>query len=318
MLTAEIHGLKAVFADKPKIAEVKPSKIRALYARIQPVVRDEDDDLVYMKPCNTEDVSFLWERSETMTVKAQGLKSVGEIATLHRYGYHGFFKPSIAEVLAQIPEEFREKERVVAFETIGPDDVADLRKQNDLVQAGFHVARTILYAKDPTFVEKEVIPATRPEEEEQHPSIKFYPIDKLDREDKRLLDTFYTVEATSEEKQQIWCQFSHQSTQTDTHFGRLVVQWDQDSLGYSAQIGEVARMPVCLTGFFAIIEGKRVLFWTMESMVTHFKMGEEWIRKVCPNAKGHTNCGNFHNVLHAISDATGRKIRRIEPEQKKS
>lgn len=59
--------------------------------------------------------------------------------------YYGIFKPSIAEVLAQIPEELIEQ--TVAFETIGPADADALNKERDALNAGFHVATTRLYGR---------------------------------------------------------------------------------------------------------------------------------------------------------------------------
>lgn len=80
-----------------------------------------------------------------------------EIRTLHTYGSPCFFKPSVAEVLAQIPDDMLEG--VVAFETRGPSDVADMNRESEALNAGFHVARTRLYGARP--VEAPSLPPTR-------------------------------------------------------------------------------------------------------------------------------------------------------------
>ena len=80
-----------------------------------------------------------------MIEKADSLKALGTIATLHAWGYYGVFKPSIAEVLAQIPAGYLDE--VVAFEVAGPKDAEDLNREKEALDAGFHVARTTLYAK---------------------------------------------------------------------------------------------------------------------------------------------------------------------------
>lgn len=73
------------------------------------------------------------------------LKEKCRIRTLHSYGYHGFFKPSVAEVLAQATDE--QLSDVVAFETLGPETVSDLNKHREELNEGFHVAETILYVE---------------------------------------------------------------------------------------------------------------------------------------------------------------------------
>ena len=60
-----------------------------------------------------KDVAFTWDPKPT--TRAAGLIKLDQIVTNHTYGYHGMFKPSIAEVLCQIPEKYLND--VVAFET---------------------------------------------------------------------------------------------------------------------------------------------------------------------------------------------------------
>jgi hypothetical protein len=59
-----------------------------------------------------------------------------------RISFHGYFKPSIAEVMAhiaQLPVEIQEK--VVAFELVRvPQTAGDLREHQEATEAGFHVA----------------------------------------------------------------------------------------------------------------------------------------------------------------------------------
>jgi hypothetical protein len=79
--------------------------------------------------------------------EVKGLKPIRDIRTHHTYGYYGFFKPAIAEVLAQIPEDILEQ--VVAFEIIKwPQDADDLNKELEALNAGYHVAITRLYSKE--------------------------------------------------------------------------------------------------------------------------------------------------------------------------
>jgi len=120
--------------------------VEDLYTRIKPVVRfvttsekrilDERGDLYYIE--DYDDIfhtAFRW--SPVATTRAMGLVRMAEITTYHTYGYYGFFKPTIAEVISQIPDEYLKD--VVAFETGG-----DVRLTED---EEHHVATTILYKK---------------------------------------------------------------------------------------------------------------------------------------------------------------------------
>ena len=61
---------------------------------------------------------------------------------IHKYGYYGFFKPSIAEVLAQIPE--RDIQLVDAFEIILQFDSS----HNQIVfDNGYHMSKVRLYTR---------------------------------------------------------------------------------------------------------------------------------------------------------------------------
>ena len=103
--------------------------------------------LVKGKPIVTGDIvgtSYTWDPKFDESRKVPELKPLGDITTFHGYGYYGMFKPSIAEVLAQIPDVL--VQRVVAFEIIGqPESAADLNAHPDAVNDGYHVATTRLY-----------------------------------------------------------------------------------------------------------------------------------------------------------------------------
>ena len=67
---------------------------------------------------------------------------------LHAFGYYGFFKPSVAEVLAQIPEEALEHFTIDAFEIIDrPTSSGDLNMYRKAMEQGFHVSVVRLYIR---------------------------------------------------------------------------------------------------------------------------------------------------------------------------
>lgn len=132
-------------SEKTWIPKVSVEVITELAKRIKPVVLFEKKGICYIKPVDLFKVAFLWDTKPAK--KATGLRALCEIITYHEFGYHGFFKPSIAEVLAQIPKEHLDK--VTAFEIVDyPKDCDDLNKESEALNAGYHVAKTRLYVNE--------------------------------------------------------------------------------------------------------------------------------------------------------------------------
>lgn len=127
------------------IPEVPNERIEELAERIKPVVQFGQENRCYIKPVDLFNIAYTWDPK--VADKATGLKSLCDITTYHTYGYYGFFKPSIAEVLAQIPAEHLDK--VVAFEIVGsPKTADDLNREHEALNAGYHVATTRLYVRE--------------------------------------------------------------------------------------------------------------------------------------------------------------------------
>jgi hypothetical protein len=135
----------ATIPTKVWIPKVSEARIRELAERIKPVVEFERKGLRYIEPQDLYNVAYTWEPKAAK--KAVGLKPICDVTTYHTYGYYVLFKPSIAEVLAQIPAEHLDK--VVAFQIIeGPETAEDLNREHEALNAGYHVAKTRLYAKE--------------------------------------------------------------------------------------------------------------------------------------------------------------------------
>ena len=127
-----------------KIPEITDVRLTALAERIKPVYTFKEKGLYYIKPVNLRNVAYTWDPQPA--IKAVGLKKCHDLTTLHAFDYYAFFKPSVAEVLAQIPEEYLES--VVAFEIVGgPVTADDLMREKEALRAGFHMATTRLYVK---------------------------------------------------------------------------------------------------------------------------------------------------------------------------
>lgn len=84
-------------------------------------------------------VSYAWAAT---TTEATGLVAEKTVVTLHRFGYVGLFKPSVAEVLAQAPEDWS---NFVAYSVEGPDNADEIGREHLAYKADFHVAVTTYY-----------------------------------------------------------------------------------------------------------------------------------------------------------------------------
>lgn len=133
----------------PRLAD---DYIRGLAERIRPLVRfvqgedklveSREGDPYTIEPKHIFNMAYNWDPKPVERITEE-LVPLRDITTYHAYGYYQFFKPSVAEVLAQIPEDL--VDRVAYFEIVWePETAADLR--GEAVKAGFHEARTRLYA----------------------------------------------------------------------------------------------------------------------------------------------------------------------------
>jgi hypothetical protein len=148
MIFISLLLMEKIMANNTRPYELPPitdEKLAELYARIKPLVRSEEDgELYYIADVDPRKIAFPW--SPELQDKAEGLKALGSFVTLHTWGYYGLFKPSVAEVLCQMPVGFLDD--AVAFEVAGPEDSNDLNRESEALNAGFHVARTTVYGNE--------------------------------------------------------------------------------------------------------------------------------------------------------------------------
>lgn len=129
------------------IPKISNAILHELAGRIKPVVSFMKDGVptrYYIKEVSLSSVAYTWDPVKTEV--AEEFVVLGQIITYHTYGYYGFFKPSIAEVLSQIPEKYLGI--VTAFEIVAqPQSADDLNEHVAILNAGYHVAITQLYGK---------------------------------------------------------------------------------------------------------------------------------------------------------------------------
>lgn len=134
-------------ASKYFIPEIDPTDVEAnelyrarIHGSIKPVIV-RDGKLFYIEKPDSFN-SFTYD--PTVLGEATDIVWHQEIQTLHRCASYVFFKPSVDEVIRQLPENV---DHIVAFSVKGPDSRTDMEKEWDSIEAGFHIATTTLYVK---------------------------------------------------------------------------------------------------------------------------------------------------------------------------
>lgn len=132
---------KRMSDEKKMIPTVSKSVIKRLATKIKPVIQ-EKKKLYYIKEKDLFNVAFTWDPEKSG--EAKGLKELERITTYHTCGHYMLFKPSINEVLSQIPENLLKK--TVAFKTF----IDNNKNINELLTEDqcHHIATTVLYEKD--------------------------------------------------------------------------------------------------------------------------------------------------------------------------
>lgn len=143
-----------------EIPKMSNEEIAKRYTSIKPIIRKEGKPSYLRNLSNSEleNVAYTWLNDSTdygEFVDFTKLSVLTDVKMLHRWRYYGFFKPTVGEVIRQIPKEYLEK--VIAFEIIaGPLDIYTTFKAE--LNAGFHVSIVRLYqANDETNVELQPI-----------------------------------------------------------------------------------------------------------------------------------------------------------------
>ncbi len=104
--------------------------------------------------------------------------------------------------------------------------------------------------------------------------------------DKRLANTFHTIEADDYAYHMIWRDYK------DKYY------FVQDYSGFAREIGRINNRPVMLNFKWWIINGHPVLFYGCNSQIADWKMIEDWFKKYMPHVKYTSDATNAHNVLN--------------------
>ena len=133
---------------KPFIPKISDAELLDLYRLLKPIVEVEDIKhcLKKLSLLDLRTLAYTWSAKENKreAIDPSKMETVDEFACLHKWGFYGFFKPSVAEVLAQVPGHVIEDAN--AFEIVEyPETVEDLNRYHDLVKDGFHLSKVRSY-----------------------------------------------------------------------------------------------------------------------------------------------------------------------------
>lgn len=130
---------------KIKIPEMKKEDIVKWYATIRPIVYHNETPVFLRKLTEDELTNVSYTGLNEMgdygeNVDLSEMSVLADVKMLHRWGYYAYFKPSVGEVIRQIPKELLSK--VVAFQII---HVASMSIFKPEFNAGYHVSVVRLY-----------------------------------------------------------------------------------------------------------------------------------------------------------------------------
>lgn len=115
--------------------------------------------------------------------------------------------------------------------------------------------------------------------------------EKFDKwSDEMIAKTEHWVEANSCEQQYLWKDFGPESI-LKKH------SWEQEGMGIVRKLGELDNMPVNISISWAYIDGHLVGFYYSPSMVTDYRMLDEFIKKT---GKQEVDAMNFHNCIRHL------------------
>ena len=131
---------------KVKAKEITDEELAERWPRIQPIVRKEGKSW-FIEPVDTDNIAYTWD-PQTKEPAPEDMPVLGtNDRVLVSWAYYGFFKPTIRECLAQIPDNLLEQCK--AFEiTWSPDVAEDFYKDTEsgaAFDSGYHTCTVVYY-----------------------------------------------------------------------------------------------------------------------------------------------------------------------------
>ena len=134
----------------PMIPKISDEELLSLYEKLKPIITIKDFKYLLREYTLHEikNTSYIWKAEDNLKEKVdpKSLTTVDEFPCLHGFGYYGFFKPSVGEILSQIPEGLENEASL--FEIIEePKTREDIFRYPEIVNNGYHLSRVRAYKK---------------------------------------------------------------------------------------------------------------------------------------------------------------------------
>lgn len=134
------------------IPKITDEELKKRYERIKPIVEIQGEKYLLRNFTESQlrEISYIWnmhkDKREKINIDEYVALEEHDFECIHKYGCYSLFKPSIAEVLAQIPEDILGI--VDLFEIIDePKTVEDFYKNKIVFENGYHISKVRLYVK---------------------------------------------------------------------------------------------------------------------------------------------------------------------------
>ena len=133
---------------KPFLPKIDDNKLVELYKTLKPIVTIEGIKYLLkeftLKQLRNQSYLFYAEQDKREIVEPEKLEIIDDFLCLHTWGYHALFKPSIAEVLAQMPDYVAKEANT--FEMIEyPETMDDIFRYPEIIDNGFHLSKVRAY-----------------------------------------------------------------------------------------------------------------------------------------------------------------------------
>ncbi len=145
----ELYGRNKIEITKDiKIPRINDNKLLELYNKIKPIVTIKEQKylLKEFELLDLRGISYLENinKNKKSIIDINRLEIIDDFLCLHTYAYSTIFKPSIAEVLAQYPNELIDKSNL--FEIIEkPVTLDDITKYRQFFDCGYHLSKVRAY-----------------------------------------------------------------------------------------------------------------------------------------------------------------------------
>lgn len=142
------------------IPEMSNEEIAGWYKSIRPIV---GNGMYYLRELSKKEltsIAYTWLKEPgdyTYKVDYTKLSILEDRKMLHKYDWFESFKPTVGEVIRQIPKDYLYHKKVVAFQILDGPVAMETTFRNEL-DAGFHVSIVRLYqAKNSTNQKAQIV-----------------------------------------------------------------------------------------------------------------------------------------------------------------